>query len=652
MSAITNVSRREFLGGVFSTGAFVLAAQVIPRSAWAQAAPFRTQAESAPLNPSVYLGIRPDGTVFIVTHRSEMGTGIRTTLAAGGGRRARGGLEPGDHRAGNRRSALRRPEHRRLAIDPRLLRSVPPRRRHGAVDAGERGGGAVERARVRVHGPEPRSGAHAERPQARLRRAGAGGGQAGRAEGRGAEVQAERPRGASSARTPSTYDQQDIVTGKAQFGLDVFREGMVHASIEHPPVLGGTIRSVDDSATKGVKGVQQTVRLDTFKPPHLFQPLGGVAVIADSTWAALKGRRQLKVEWNDGAHGVFESEAFKKELLSTVQKPGKVLPQPRQRRGGVRQRRQDPRSHLLHAARGARVDGTAGGGGRIPGRQGHGLGADAESAGGAGHGGRSGRHRQEGRHLSRDAARRRLRQEVEAGLLRGSGGAVEAARQAGQGDLDARGRHSPRLLPHDGGGLSQGVGRRPRQADGVAAPIGLPADRLDVRRRGARAAELRARPRARRPAVRRGEHPRRERSGRRARAHRLVPRGLQQLPRVRGAQLRRRDGAGGGARLARVPARHARTGEGDRSQGAGRRLLELRRADREVPARHAAAAPRAGDRGREIGVGQEKAGRRLGPRHRRARAASTATSPRWSRSRSTRAAPSRSRGSSRWSTPA
>src|SRR5205814_7083990 len=38
------------------------------------------QAESAPLNPSVYLGIRPDGTVFIVTHRSEMGTGIRTSL--------------------------------------------------------------------------------------------------------------------------------------------------------------------------------------------------------------------------------------------------------------------------------------------------------------------------------------------------------------------------------------------------------------------------------------------------------------------------------------------------------------------------------------------------------------------------------------------
>ena len=82
MSAIENVSRRRFIEGVFTTGAFVLAARVLPESAWAQtAAPaFRTNADAAALNPSVYLGIQPDGTVFIVTHRSEMGTGIRTTL--------------------------------------------------------------------------------------------------------------------------------------------------------------------------------------------------------------------------------------------------------------------------------------------------------------------------------------------------------------------------------------------------------------------------------------------------------------------------------------------------------------------------------------------------------------------------------------------
>src|SRR6185436_7644455 len=82
MNAIVNVSRRQFLGGLVSTGAFVLAARVLPESAWAQTpiGGFKTKADTAALNPSVYLGIEPDGTVFIVTHRSEMGTGIRTSL--------------------------------------------------------------------------------------------------------------------------------------------------------------------------------------------------------------------------------------------------------------------------------------------------------------------------------------------------------------------------------------------------------------------------------------------------------------------------------------------------------------------------------------------------------------------------------------------
>src|SRR5215510_3028744 len=80
MKLVDNVSRRQFLSGMFSAGAFVVVSQVLPEFAFAQDPAVRTRAQSAPLNPSVYLGIEPDGTVFIVTHRSEMGTGIRTTL--------------------------------------------------------------------------------------------------------------------------------------------------------------------------------------------------------------------------------------------------------------------------------------------------------------------------------------------------------------------------------------------------------------------------------------------------------------------------------------------------------------------------------------------------------------------------------------------
>ena len=75
-----SLSRRRFLGGVLSTGAFVIASRFVPETLSAQEAIFRTKADAAALHPSVYLGIEPDGTVFIVTHRSEMGTGIRTSL--------------------------------------------------------------------------------------------------------------------------------------------------------------------------------------------------------------------------------------------------------------------------------------------------------------------------------------------------------------------------------------------------------------------------------------------------------------------------------------------------------------------------------------------------------------------------------------------
>ena len=70
-----SLSRRAFLGGAFSAGAFVIASRFVPDTVFAQEAVFNTKADTAALHPSVYLGIEPSGTVFIVTHRSEMGTG-------------------------------------------------------------------------------------------------------------------------------------------------------------------------------------------------------------------------------------------------------------------------------------------------------------------------------------------------------------------------------------------------------------------------------------------------------------------------------------------------------------------------------------------------------------------------------------------------
>ena len=73
-----------------------------------------------------------------------------------------------------------------------------------------------------------------------------------------------------------------------------------------------------------VRGVKQTITIDTFKPPCHFQPLGGVAVLADNTWAAMQGRKQLKIDWDNGPNASYDSDEFKKQLQETARKPGKV----------------------------------------------------------------------------------------------------------------------------------------------------------------------------------------------------------------------------------------------------------------------------------------------------------------------------------------
>src|SRR6201988_4282760 len=116
-----------------------------------------------------------------------------------------------------------------------------------------------------------------------------------------------------------------MCTGKAAYGQDTHMEGMLYASVAHPPVFGGAVKSVDDKAALSVAGVKQTATIDAFKPPVGFQALGGVAVLADNTWAAMQGRKKLKIEWEKSPHTVWNSDAYRKELQETARKPGKIV---------------------------------------------------------------------------------------------------------------------------------------------------------------------------------------------------------------------------------------------------------------------------------------------------------------------------------------
>src|SRR5260370_37683444 len=81
MSAIENVSRRRFLaGGIIAAGALVLGVRYYSKLSSGDKLPHDTNADHATLHPNVFLGIDPDGTVWIVASRSEMGTTSRTTL--------------------------------------------------------------------------------------------------------------------------------------------------------------------------------------------------------------------------------------------------------------------------------------------------------------------------------------------------------------------------------------------------------------------------------------------------------------------------------------------------------------------------------------------------------------------------------------------
>ncbi len=378
---------------MFSAGAFVLAARIAPTELFAQAvAGFKSHAETAALHPSVYLGIEPDGTVFIVTHRSEMGTGIRTSLPLVAAdeldadwkrvkvEQAIGDVKYGDQNTDGSRSI-------RDFYDP--FRHAGASARAMLITAAA--------AQWSVPASECSTDLHEVVHRATNRRLGYGALVPAASKlpvPKAGEVQFK----AKSAwryvgKDQPIYDLTDIVTGKAEFGMDLKQPGMVYASIERPPVYGGKVRSVDDRAALAVNGVSQTVAIDPFRPPHGFQPLGGVAVIANSTWAAQQGRKKLTVNWDLGPHASIRFGAVQAGADQRGASAGQSRPQPRRRRQGICQRRKDARGDVLHAVARACCHGAAGGHRGVSRRQGDVLDVGPEPSGGAGVHRRGRRHR-------------------------------------------------------------------------------------------------------------------------------------------------------------------------------------------------------------------------------------------------------------------
>lgn len=324
MITLSNVSRRGFLKGIVSSGALVLGVRYFPPMLWASESLPSTRADLATLHPNLFIGIDTDGTVYIVAHRSEMGTWIRTSLPFVVAdeldadlqrvkiEQAVGDARYGDQNTDGSRSIRTFYETMRQAGATARFMLVLAAAQQWGVSPSECSTelhAVVHAATGRRLGYGELATAASKLPIPKKEQLQFKGKDKWRYIGKGMD----------------SVDLSDICTGRAIYGMDTRLDGMVYASIEHPPVLGGKVKSYDDKAPLQVAGVQATVPIDPFRPPCGFQPLGGVAVIADNTWSAFQGRRKLDIVWDNGPNESYNSEAYEKELRETSRKPGKVL---------------------------------------------------------------------------------------------------------------------------------------------------------------------------------------------------------------------------------------------------------------------------------------------------------------------------------------
>jgi isoquinoline 1-oxidoreductase beta subunit len=129
-------------------------------------------------------------------------------------------------------------------------------------------------------------------------------------------------------KTLKSVDLKDFTHGTANYGMDIRIPNMKFAAIARCPVTFGSVKSYEDASAKKVAGVERIFQIDRIVPPtgQFFGALGGVAVIANSTWAAFQGKLDLNIEWNYGENESFDTEKFKEKLTQRVHEKGKLVP--------------------------------------------------------------------------------------------------------------------------------------------------------------------------------------------------------------------------------------------------------------------------------------------------------------------------------------
>ncbi len=321
MNHYLDINRREFLKGSAAVGpGMVLGLQLLPAQnvfAGVLDAP-----SPKALQANLFVGLRPDGIVEITCHRSEMGQQIRTSVAqiiademdADWNRvkviQALGDPAYGDQNTdgsksittnlmrlrqmgASARAMLIQAAAKQWDVDPSSCTASNHQVTHSSGKTIGYGDLAVAAAKE----TPPAAGQLSLKPKPEWRYIGKG---------------------------PKSIDMSDILTGRAQYGADVRIPDAKVAVIVRPPVVLGKVKSYDAKKALQVPGVRRIAEIPAPKQPLFFQPLGGVAVVADNTWSAIRASKLLKIEWDKGDNQSYDSDSFKQDLLTSVRNPGTV----------------------------------------------------------------------------------------------------------------------------------------------------------------------------------------------------------------------------------------------------------------------------------------------------------------------------------------
>jgi isoquinoline 1-oxidoreductase beta subunit len=324
MTDLTSASRRAFLQRTVTATGFTLGLSLLPGT-HAMAALTSTQTTaSLPLQPSVFIGFEADGQVVITCHRSEMGQQIRTSIAQIVAEELKADWQrvtvqqgTGDKKYGDQNTDGSRSVRRNFT---RL-------REAGALAALLMKQAAAKVWMVKVedcqsyhhkviHTP---SGKQIDYAQLVPIAAGLD------MPSRETVTLTPRPDWQLIGQPKPSVDLPAVLAGTAIYGQDVQLENMVYAVIQRPPVLFGGVKALNSEKTKAMAGVIDVITMPEASAPAAFNPLGGVAVIANNTWTAMQGCDALEIEWQESEHDHYDSSTYRQQLEQTAKAQGEII---------------------------------------------------------------------------------------------------------------------------------------------------------------------------------------------------------------------------------------------------------------------------------------------------------------------------------------